>query len=115
MSPDTKKKQVYDLLKDRIESGFYPPGFRLPKEVDLALELNVSRGTLRAALYWLEMEKPVSRITRKGSFVRDVRSAKTRIMVLLSSQLKNAENASNPGLYILPDLLQPATDRMSGK
>ena len=35
--------QIYDLLKERIESGFYPPGTQLPKEVDLAVELGISR------------------------------------------------------------------------
>ena len=112
MSPDTKKKQIYELLKERIESGFYPPGFRLPKEVDLSVELNVSRVTLRSALYWLEMEKLIRRITRKGTFVRDDRTVRTRIMVLLPSQLKKSENTSNPYLYILP-CLRSAADRQN--
>ena len=45
MARETKKMQIYDLLKERIESGFYPPGTQLPKEVDLAVELGVSRVT----------------------------------------------------------------------
>ena len=112
MLSDTKKKQIYDLLKDRIERGYYPPGFRLPKEVDLAAELNVSRVTLRSALYWLEMEKLIRRITRKGTFVRDVGNIRIRIMVLLTSQPKRPDNASNPYLYILP-CLRSAADRQN--
>ena len=112
MTHDTKKMQIYDLLKTRIESGFYPPGFRLPKEVDLAAELNVSRVTLRPALYLLEMEKLIRRITRKGTFVRDEHTDKTRIMVLCPSLLDSPEKISNPYLYILP-FLQSAADRMN--
>ena len=112
MTQDTKKKQIYDLLKDRIESGYYPPGCRLPKEVDLAAELKVSRVTLRPALYLLEMEKLIRRITRIGTFVRDLKTAKNRILLLCSFQTDPSEKASNPYLYILP-CLQSAADRMN--
>ena len=61
MARDTKKMQIYDLLKERIVSGFYPPGAQLPKEVDLAAELGVSRVTLRPALELLELERLVRR------------------------------------------------------
>ena len=112
MTQDTKKKQIYDLLKERIESGYYPPGCRLPKEVDLAAELKVSRVTLRPALYLLEMEKLIRRITRIGTFVRDLQAAKNRILVLFSPQPDLSERANNPYLYILP-CLQSAADRMN--
>ena len=112
MGPDTKKKQIYELLKERIESGYYPPGCRLPKEVDLAVELKVSRITLRPALYMLELEKLICRITRVGTFVRDLHSAKTRIMVLLSPWLHSPLKVSNPFLYILP-CIQLAAERMN--
>ena len=112
MTQDTKKKQIYDLLKERIESGYYPPGCRLPKEVDLAAELKVSRVTLRPALYLLEMEKLIRRITRIGTFVRDLQAAKNRILVLFSPQSDPAERANNPYIYILP-CLQSAADRMN--
>ncbi len=112
MTQDTKKKQIYDLLKERIESGYYPPGCRLPKEVDLAAELKVSRVTLRPALYLLEMEKLIRRITRIGTFVRDRQAVKNRILVLFSHQSDPAERANNPYLYILP-CLQSAAERMN--
>ena len=112
MTQETKKKQIYDLLKNRIESGYYPPGCRLPKEVDLAAELKVSRVTLRPALYLLEMEKLIRRITRIGTFVRDRQTVGIRILVLCSFQTDPSEKASNPFLYILP-CLQSAADRMN--
>ena len=69
MVRDTKKMQIYDLLKERIESGFYPPGSRLPKEIHLAAELGVSRVTLRSALELLELERCQASGARIGSFV----------------------------------------------
>ena len=77
--------QIYDLLKGRIESGFYPPGTQLPKEVDLAVELGVSRVTLRPALELLELERLVRREKGFGTFVRKEQDVKNRVMVLFSA------------------------------
>lgn len=113
MTQNTKKKQIYDLLKGRIESGYYPPGCRLPKEVDLAAELKVSRVTLRPALYLLEMEKLISRISRIGTFVRDRKNIQTRIMALVhTEEYRRFDNGRNPFLYILP-CIQLAAERMN--
>ena len=40
---ETKQMRIYHLLKERIESGFYPPGHLFPDEPKLAKELSVSR------------------------------------------------------------------------
>jgi DNA-binding GntR family transcriptional regulator len=47
--------QAADLLRERILSGFYPPGTRIV-EADLARELEISRNTLRSALQTLSFE-----------------------------------------------------------
>lgn len=114
MVRDTKKMQIYDLLKERIESGFYPPGSRLPKEIDLASELKIARITLRPALELLEMERLVSRVKGRGTFVRDCPAEQTRILLLLSEVENRPDNVSNPFLYILP-CIQSAADRMNVK
>ena len=49
-----KKKRVVDELARRIESGQMGSGELLPGENLLAQEFNVSRGTLREALYELK-------------------------------------------------------------
>ena len=101
--------QIYDLLKERIESGYYPPGSRLPKEVDLATDLKVARITLRPALELLEMEKLISRIKGRGTFVHDRGSIpKIRLLVLFA---KN-NDISNPFIYISP-CMQTAAERMN--
>lgn len=66
---EIKKDILYHEIKDRIVSGKYEPGMRLPKEVDLAIELEVARGTLRPALQRLEEEELLRRVKGKGTFV----------------------------------------------
>ena len=112
MMQDTKKMKIYDLLKSRIETGHYPPGCRLPKEVELASQLNVARITLRPALELLEMEKFITRIKGRGTFVRGKQDNGTRVMVLTPPTMNGPEQISNPYFYILPHL-QTAAVRMN--
>ena len=105
--------QIYDLLKGRIESGFYPPGSQLPKEVDLAVELGVSRVTLRPALELLELERLVRREKGFGTFVRNTEIGRTRLLVIVScNDPSQTDYASNPFPYIMP-CLQLEADRMN--
>lgn len=60
---------VVDTLTARIHSGDYPTDSRLPSERALAVELGVSRNTLREALEVLEQQKMVRRRQGSGSFV----------------------------------------------
>ena len=56
--PSTKIKMhdVEVLLRDRIETGIYRPGERLPSERELCEELNVHRRAVRTAMQVLEHE-----------------------------------------------------------
>jgi GntR family transcriptional regulator len=58
-------------LRARIEDGRYPTGSRLPSEPELALELGVSRPTLREALVMLAREGWLIRRHGAGTFVAD--------------------------------------------
>jgi DNA-binding FadR family transcriptional regulator len=60
---------VVETLTARIHSGDYPTDSRLPSERVLAVELGVSRNTLREALDVLEQQKMVRRRQGSGSFV----------------------------------------------
>ncbi len=112
MVQETKQMRVYNLLKERIESGFYPPGHLFPDEPKLAKELSVSRVTLRPALELLKLENLIIRQRGRGTFVRDLQATKTRIMVLFSPWLHSPVKVSNPFLYILP-CIQLAAERMN--
>lgn len=60
-------QQVADQIRQLIERGNYPPGARLPSERDLAIQLSVSRPSLREALIALEIQGRVE--IRMGSGV----------------------------------------------
>jgi DNA-binding FadR family transcriptional regulator len=60
-------QRVADMIRGVISSGGYPVGSRLPPERDLAIQLGVSRPSLREALIALEIEGCVE--IRMGSGV----------------------------------------------
>lgn len=61
--------QLKEHLRDRIESGEWQPGCRLPSERELCESFNVSRATTTQALKDLERIGLVERIQGKGTFV----------------------------------------------
>ena len=62
---------VHHQLKQRIESGTYPPGTRLPSERQLSGEFDVSLITVRRAMDELVLDGLIERRQGIGSFVRD--------------------------------------------
>ena len=61
--------QVEQILIDRIKSGVYPPGGRMPTEEKLAEEFDVSRATIRAAFNALTANHIIVRRHGVGTFV----------------------------------------------
>lgn len=61
--------QLRELLGEKIESGEWEPGHRLPGENDLTVEFGVSRATVRQAMQLLENQGLVERIQGRGTFV----------------------------------------------
>lgn len=69
------QNEILKKLRDKILTGRYPDGYRLPTEPELARNLNVSRDCLRAALDKLSEERLIERIPRKGTFVTSSRGS----------------------------------------
>lgn len=67
--PATLHSRIAAWLRDQIASGTWPPHFRLKPEPELAVELGVSRGTLRRALSTLIAEGALVQVRGKGTFV----------------------------------------------
>ncbi|GIF51512.1 GntR family transcriptional regulator [Asanoa ferruginea] len=65
----TASTQAYESLTRDLVVGRYAPGSRLPGERDLAVQLGVSRATLRLALSRLESEGTLQRSAQRGWFV----------------------------------------------
>lgn len=69
-----KHVKVYDRLYSMIKDGTFPAGTQLPSEPDLALQMDVSRMTLRKALSLLQEDNLIQNIHGKGNFVKDLSS-----------------------------------------
>jgi GntR family transcriptional regulator len=62
-------KQILDILRERVASGFYPLNANLPNESELCAEFEASRYTVREALRMLVQQGMVKRRQRAGSVV----------------------------------------------
>ena len=70
IAPRRLYRQIADQLRMLIERGEFPVGTRLPPERDLAVQLGVSRPSVREALIALEVEGLVEVRMGSGIYVR---------------------------------------------
>lgn len=61
--------RVYESIKQRIDSGEWPEGTRLPTETELAVEQGVSRPVIREALITMRSEGVIGSKRGSGSIV----------------------------------------------
>jgi GntR family transcriptional regulator len=71
LSPVSRYIQLATLFRNRIASGEWPIGSRIPNVDELAAEFGVARGTMREALGLLEREGLLERFRAKGTFIRN--------------------------------------------
>jgi GntR family transcriptional repressor for pyruvate dehydrogenase complex len=72
IEPRRLYRQIADQLRSLVERGEYRVGSRLPTERELALQLGVSRPSVREALIALEVEGVVEVRMGSGIYVRGV-------------------------------------------
>ena len=65
-----KFEWVADYIREKIATGVYPVGKRLPSEEELIETLHVSRTPIRRALETLSKEGLIKKVQGSGSFVR---------------------------------------------
>ena len=109
--------QAQQYLRSLIEGGTYRPGEQLPSQAELALQLGISRPTLREALLNLEQEGVIVRRHGVGTFVapgyeRRLESGLERLESIL-------ESAARQGQVLHYDALDlqevPADEEMAGR
>ncbi len=61
--------QAAQWIREKVTSGEWPRGYKLAPEIELAKELQISRGTLRKAMELLIKEKTINQVHGKGTFV----------------------------------------------
>nr|WP_263327692.1 FadR/GntR family transcriptional regulator [Neobacillus sp. Marseille-Q6967] len=85
VSRSTLSKQVVERIVQLLVSGQMKPGDKLPPEMELMEELEVSRPVLREALSALETLEVITRKTREGTFFNDkIGSHPFSVMLALS-------------------------------
>lgn len=67
----TVTESCVEALVAAIDDGVYPTGSKLPAEADLAIQLQVSRATIRDALHTLQIRGLVRREHGRGTFVSE--------------------------------------------
>ena len=93
------RQRVIRLIQERIASGFYLPGMRLPTEQEFCWELGVSRGTVRNALHELIEAKILEMRPSVGCFVPGNSSAPPRGRDVMTFVLPE-EHRQIGGLYL---------------
>jgi DNA-binding FadR family transcriptional regulator len=77
VAPQRLYRQIAEQLRQLMASGEFALGSRLPAERDLALQLGVSRPSVREALIALEVEGMIEVRTGSGIYVRQNTAAKS--------------------------------------
>jgi DNA-binding FadR family transcriptional regulator len=93
----SRPDEVFERLRERILSGAFRPGERLPTERELSAALGVNRGSVREALKRLEFLELVEVVHGQGAFVRDVNE---------SSALQLVETLLRDPATVTPDLMR---------
>ena len=62
--------QIVDAIKEAVKEGQFPVGKKLPAELTLCKMMNVSRSSVREALYQLQAQGYVELKSGKGAFVK---------------------------------------------
>jgi DNA-binding FadR family transcriptional regulator len=78
VEPQRLYRQIAEQLRQLMASGEFAVGSRMPAERDLALQLGVSRPSVREALIALEVEGMIEVRTGSGIYVQSTTPPKTR-------------------------------------
>jgi len=90
-----KQNQAREVVLQRIRTGDYRPGQRLPSERELALDLELSHLTLRRALKDLVDAGLIVRKPRVGTFVQETRSVELadRVAIVVPEYIGSPDRA----------------------
>jgi len=112
-------RRLYRLIAEQIsgliESGEYQPGSRLPPERTLAVQLSVSRPTVREALIALEVEGWVDIRGGTGVFVLERREAQALPEASAASQNSNLPPPGPFEVLFARDLIEPDVAALAAK
>jgi len=76
-------RQIFETLRDRISSGEYPPGQKLPTEAELMRLFSVSRTTVSRAMRDMELLGLIRRQRGSGTYVCETNEVGERVDLAL--------------------------------
>jgi len=107
-SPIPMYHQLKELVSEKIESGEWAPGHRLPTEAELSREFGVSRITVRHAMQLLQNQGMLERKQGRGTFVAQPKVAHN-LMAMYKDGLSVAQMGRHPQMELVSlELKQPA-------
>jgi DNA-binding GntR family transcriptional regulator len=62
-------RQLAQIITERIRSGQYPPGSRLPSESDFMEEFELGRSTVRRSMAYLREQGLAETVPTRGTYV----------------------------------------------
>ncbi|NNK94281.1 MAG: FadR family transcriptional regulator, partial [Desulfobacterales bacterium] len=107
-----KTSNILDSLREKILSGRYRLGQRLPSERELCLKLDISRSGLRKILSHLEAEDLVWRHIGKGTFIGP-RPALSTEAFNVATQKTNPLEIMEARLMLEPKIAAAASQKAS--
>ncbi|MGF3057330.1 GntR family transcriptional regulator [Microbacterium sp. YY-01] len=99
-------EQIADHFRRNVRGNFWPPGYKLRAEADIAVDLRVARGTVRRALRDLVEEGILVQVHGRGTFVASNSAEDSEANGLHGSLLSNGERLERLGLYFVDDVLE---------
>lgn len=89
--PSPKYLEIQNLLLQRIKNGDYQEGQLIPKEIDLAEQLNVSRPTVRHAIRNLVQGGYLERRKKRGTIVTQtkIKQQFTHVIESYNTEIQN--------------------------
>ena len=103
-------KKILTDVHDKITTGVWPPGYRIPFETDLAKHYGCSRMTVNKALTQLSRAGLLERNKKWGTFVKEPQTLSAALEI--SDIRKEVEDAGKAYSYaLLHDLVRVSSDR----
>ena len=103
IGPAPLHEQISDLILQRIVAGDWPSHYKLPAEPQLAVQFEVSRGTIRRALKTLIDQGLLLQVQGKGTFVA---TSTTIEQPIAQEMLSLAEGLSRQGLAFTTEVIE---------
>ena len=107
-APEPIYQQIKRIIEQRIASGEWPQGQKLPSENELVAALEVSRMTINRALRELTQEGLIERVHGLGSFVAEA-PRHASLIELQDIALEIGQNGKKHSSRLLEQLSLPAS------